>query len=82
MRIFHVAADRFVELPAMPDALPATGFLWLGSARREFEVGIGDVQAVIHDVLRHRLILTFEAEADGITKDSLIDELVTLVPVS
>ncbi|MFZ1725552.1 MAG: MoxR family ATPase [Albidovulum sp.] len=41
-----------------------------------------DVQAVIHDVLRHRLILTFEAEADGITKDSLIDELVTLVPVS
>jgi len=47
MRIFHVAADRFVELPAMPEALPATGFLWLGSARREFEVGIGDVQAAL-----------------------------------
>jgi MoxR-like ATPase len=41
-----------------------------------------DVQAVIHDALRHRLILTFEAEADGVTKDSLIDELVALVPVS
>lgn len=41
-----------------------------------------DVQAVIHDVLRHRLILTFEAEADGVTKDSLIDELLSLVPVS
>ncbi len=41
-----------------------------------------DVQAVVHDVLRHRLILTFEAEADGVTKDSLIDELLTLVPVS
>ncbi|MGO4909479.1 AAA family ATPase [Pseudorhodobacter sp. W20_MBD10_FR17] len=41
-----------------------------------------DVQAVLHDVLRHRLILTFEAEADGVTKDGLIDELITLVPVS
>ena len=41
-----------------------------------------DVQAVAHDVLRHRLILTFEAEADGVTKDSLIDELIALVPVS
>ena len=41
-----------------------------------------DVQAVIHDVLRHRLILTFEAEADGITRDGLIDDLVASVPVS
>ncbi|OSP56027.1 MoxR family ATPase [Pseudoruegeria sp. SK021] len=41
-----------------------------------------DVQAVVHDVLRHRLILTFEAEADGITKDSLITELLQRVPVS
>ncbi len=41
-----------------------------------------DVQAVIHDVLRHRLILTFEAEADGVTKDGLIDDLLTAVPVS
>jgi len=41
-----------------------------------------DVQAVIKDVLRHRIILTFEAEADGITKDYFIDELVKRVPVS
>ncbi len=41
-----------------------------------------DVQAVIHDVLRHRLILTFEAEADGITRDGLIDDLIASVPVS
>ena len=47
MRIFHVAADRFVELTAMPDALPATGFIWVGSARREFEVGLADVQAAL-----------------------------------
>jgi MoxR-like ATPase len=41
-----------------------------------------DVQAVIKDVLRHRIILTFEAEADGVTKDYFIDELVKRVPVS
>ena len=40
-----------------------------------------DVQAVIKDVLRHRIILTFEAEADGITKDDFIDKLVSCVPV-
>ncbi len=47
MRVFHVAADRFVELPAMPEALPPTGFIWVGSARREFEVGSGEVQAAL-----------------------------------
>ncbi len=41
-----------------------------------------DVQAVAHDVLRHRLILNFEAEADGVTKDQVISELLSRVPVS
>lgn len=41
-----------------------------------------DVQAVAHDVLRHRLILSFEAEANGISADTAIDELVARVPVA
>jgi MoxR-like ATPase len=40
-----------------------------------------DVQAVIHDVFRHRLILSFEAEANGLSKDDITDKLVALVPV-
>lgn len=40
-----------------------------------------DVQAVAGDVLRHRLILSFEAEANGVTPDQVIDELLALVPV-
>ena len=40
-----------------------------------------DVQAVAADVLRHRLILSFEAEANGITTDAVIDELLRLGPV-
>jgi magnesium transporter len=44
MRIFHVGTDRFTELDSLPEALPATGFLWIGSARREFEVRTAELQ--------------------------------------
>ena len=40
-----------------------------------------DVQAVAADVLRHRLLLSFEAEANGVTPDQVIQELLALVPV-
>ncbi len=39
-----------------------------------------DVRAVAHDVLRHRLILSFEAEASGINPDRVIDTLIANVP--
>ena len=45
MRIFHVQGEHFNELPALPVQLPAAGFLWLSSARREFELGSADVQS-------------------------------------
>jgi len=40
-----------------------------------------DVQALAADVLRHRLILSFEAQANGVTPDQVIRELLALVPV-
>lgn len=40
-----------------------------------------DIHAVVHDVLRHRIILTFEAEAEGVTPDSFIDMLLSQVPL-
>lgn len=39
-----------------------------------------DIRAVAHDVLRHRLILSFEAEAAGITANQVIDKLLETVP--
>ena len=39
-----------------------------------------DVRAVIHPVLRHRLIPNFNAEADGIRSDDLIDKLLNVIP--
>ena len=40
-----------------------------------------DVQAIAHDVLRHRVLISFEAEADGMDADAVIGELLNLVPV-
>jgi len=52
---------------------------WL--AGRDF-VSPDDVQSVVHDVLRHRIIVSFNAEAEGIDSDMCIDRLLTQVPVS
>ena len=40
-----------------------------------------DVKEVVHDVLRHRILLTYEAEAEGVTSDKIIDKILAEVPV-
>jgi MoxR-like ATPase len=40
-----------------------------------------DVQQLAHEILRHRILLTYQAEADGISTDDVIDELLAKVPV-
>ena len=49
---------------------------WLNG--RDF-VTPDDIRAVAHDVLRHRLILSFDAEASGITANQVIDTLLESV---
>jgi len=56
----------------------ARAHAWL--AGRDY-VGPEDIQAMAPDVLRHRLVLTFEAEADGITPDSIIKRVLDGVGV-
>ncbi|NKK77936.1 AAA family ATPase [Rhizobium leguminosarum] len=41
-----------------------------------------DVKAIVHDVFRHRLILSYEAHASNTTPDKVIDRIVELVAVS
>jgi len=41
-----------------------------------------DVQAVAHDCLRHRLIVSFEAEAAGVSSDQIIKRLIERIPVA
>ena len=41
-----------------------------------------DVQRVVFDCLRHRLIVSFEAEAAGVTSDQIIERLIERIPVA
>lgn len=40
-----------------------------------------DIHVIAHDVLRHRILLSFEAEAEGVSSDDFIDSLLRLVAV-
>jgi MoxR-like ATPase len=51
---------------------------WL--AKRDY-VTPEDVQSVAHDVLRHRILLSFEAEAAGRTPDEVVDTLLARIGV-
>ena len=52
---------------------------WLNE--RDF-VNPDDVRAVAHDILRHRISQSYEANAEGISKEKIIDELLKLVAVA
>jgi MoxR-like ATPase len=57
----------------------ARAHAWL--AGRDY-VSPDDVQIIAADVLRHRLLLSFDAEAAGVTRDTVIQRLLELVPVA
>ncbi len=54
-------------------------YAWL---HRRDHVTPDDVRAIVHDVLRHRIMLSYEANADGITSDQVIDDIVKRVAVA
>ncbi|WP_338065247.1 MoxR family ATPase [Thiomicrorhabdus xiamenensis] len=57
----------------------ARAHAWLNG--QEF-VSPDNVQAVIHDVFRHRLLLNFEAQAQNLNADDITDKILELVPVA
>ncbi len=74
---------HWIEYGASPRATIALdrcarAHAWLDG--RDF-VTPDDIQEMAFDVMRHRLILSFEAEAEGITSDRLISELIHRVAV-
>jgi len=75
---------RWIDFGASPRATIsldrcARAHAWL--QQKDF-VSPDDVRAVLHDVYRHRILITFEAEAEGITTDHVINELIHRVPVA
>lgn len=74
---------RWLTYGASPRAsialdLASRAHAWL--AGRDY-VSPEDIQAVARDVLRHRLLLSFEAEADGIDVERALDRLLAVVAV-
>ncbi len=58
--------------------LAARAHAWLEG--RDY-VSPGDIHAIVADALRHRILLRFEAEAEGITTDEVISRLLSVVPI-
>ena len=54
-------------------------YAWLGGRDH---VTPDDVRAVVHDVLRHRIILSYEANAEGISASQVVSEIVKQVAVA
>ena len=74
------SAVQFGASPRASIALDraARAHAWLSG--RDY-VGPDDIQAVAADVLRHRILLSFEAEADGMRADDFIERLIAGVGV-
>lgn len=72
---------RWIEVGASPRASLALdkcgrAHAWL--SERDY-VDPLDVRAIVHDVFRHRIALSFEAQGDGMHTDDVTDEIVKLV---
>ena len=64
----------------------AAQYLILGSKARaltqgRYHVNFDDIRALGRPVLRHRVLLNFHAESEGITSDQIVDQLLEAVPV-
>lgn len=81
---FDVQLSKWLRYGASPRASIALdrcarAHAWLQG--RDF-VTPEDIHAIACDVMRHRLLLTFEAEAEGINTDVIIDKLLQLVALA
>jgi MoxR-like ATPase len=75
--------DAMIEFGASPRA---TIFLIRATKAFAFLRGRGyvtpdDVKSVAPDILRHRLVVSFEAEAENITSENIVDQLLRRIPV-
>jgi len=74
------SAVQFGASPRASIALDRTARAHAWLQGRDY-VGPDDVQAVVADVLRHRILLSFEAEADGMDADQFVAGVVAGVGV-
>ncbi len=80
------APDSVKKFVAFGASVRAAQYLVLGSKARaltqgRYHVNYEDIRSLAHPVLRHRVLTNFRAESEGVSTDSIIDELLSAVPV-
>ncbi len=77
------AVRRYIRVGASPRGLQA--LIWAAKVEALLDdrkaVAIDDIRTVAYPALRHRLILNFEAQAEGVEPDAILDEITQAVPV-
>jgi len=80
---YKLDVKHFIQFGASPRAtiyLTLAAKAWALLQGREY-VTPEDVKSIGPDVLRHRIIVTYEAEAQGVTTDSIVKKVFNAVPV-
>src|SRR5262245_13229277 len=80
------APESVKKFVAFGASVRAAQYLVLGAKARaltngRYHVSFEDIRAMAHPVLRHRVLTNFRAESEGISTDSIVDELLERVPV-
>ena len=78
------APDSVKKYVAFGASVRAAQYLVLGAKARaltsgRYHVSFDDIRALAHPVLRHRVLTNFRAESEGVTSDSIIDDLLSAV---
>jgi MoxR-like ATPase len=84
-RLKGEGAPDFSKWIAYGASVRAAQYLTLGGKARaltqgRYHVSFDDIRALAHPVMRHRVLLNFHAESEGITTDQIIDQLIEVVP--
>ena len=83
----RTGAFEFIEKwVAYGASVRAAQYLILGGRARalmhgRYHVNFEDIRALAHPVLRHRVLINFHAESEGVTTDQIVDRLLEAVPV-
>jgi MoxR-like ATPase len=80
------APELIRKFVAFGASVRAAQYLILGAKARaltegRYHVSFEDVRSMAHAVMRHRVLMNFRAESEGMTTDTLIDELLKTVPL-
>ncbi|OFW12541.1 MAG: AAA family ATPase [Acidobacteria bacterium RIFCSPLOWO2_12_FULL_66_10] len=81
------APESVKKFVAFGASVRAAQYLVLGAKARaltsgRYHVSFEDIRALAHPVLRHRVLINFRAESEGITTDAIIDDLLAAVPTA